>query len=265
MSKRLSCLSFLLILAIATVAQAQHFDVFVATSGSDTVGGGFNLDTDEITVGNPRVFEAEMGDIGTMFIADEPGFAHPASDMDLPGGVDSLTMGDEIFVRPLDVTDQGMTAPLFFWSPADVNDTSVAFAPAATTTFNIRTDFPNQSIGTAGAGGGFDDHPFFELEDNGALPDVGIYLASFEHEVGGFGAAPQSYIVMGTEGLITADFLGITQDEFDMLSDDDIDEALEGVIELGVDYVSANIVPEPSALGLASLSVLALLMLRRRS
>ena len=263
MFQRISCFVFLATLAVATVAQAQHFDVFVATSGPDTVGGGFNLDTDEATVGDPRVFEAEMGDVGDTFIADEPGFAHPANDADLPAGVDSLTEGDEIFVRGLDVTDQGTTAPLFYWGPTSISD-PVSFAPAAGTTFTIRTDFPNQKVGEAGAGGGFDDHPFFELTDGGALPAAGIYLGSFEHQIGGFNPAPQSYLVMGTEGLITADFLGITKDEFNMLSDDDLDEALEMVIEMGVEYVETNIIPEPSSLALLGISLLAM-MLRRRS
>ena len=73
------------------------------------------------------------------------------------------------------------------------------------------------------------------------------YLGSFETQVQGSAPSDPLFLGMGTEGLVTADFLGITQAEFDLLSDDELDESLEGAIELGVEYVESNVVPEPGA------------------
>ena len=40
---------------------------------------------------------------------------------------------------------------------------------------------------------------------------------------------------------------GISQNEFDLLTDEDLDEALEERVELAVEYVEHNVIPEPSA------------------
>ena len=234
-------LSLVTLVAFAFVAgaQAQHFDVFVATSGTETVGGGVEVDTGEVVLGQV-VFEAELGDVGGQFISDEPGFNHPADDSVIPAGIDSLNMGDEIFVRGLDLTAPigGPTAPLFYWDGTG----TPSFAPSSAT-FVINTGNTTGSIGTAGAGGGFDDHPFFEVTGG----PLGIYLASFEHEVGGFSPSGPNFLVLGTEGLVPTD------------------EELEGLIELGVDYVNANVIPEPNAFVLAGIGFLAMMLGRRSS
>ena len=130
---------------------------------------------------------------------------------------------------------------------------------------NIIAPGANQSIGTTGAGGGFDDHPEFELSAGGSLPATGIYLGAFEVEVDGFTPSEPNFLVMGTEGLITADFLGISDSDFNLLSDDDLDEELEGVIEIAVEYVESNVVPEPGAFVLVGIGVLAMALRRRSS
>jgi hypothetical protein len=68
---------------------------------------------------------------------------------------------------------------------------------------------------------------------------------------------------MGTEGLITPEFLGISQEQFNMLTEAELDEALEEVIEVAVSYVETNVVPEPSSL-VAALSVYGVAMAIRR-
>lgn len=238
-------------LVAASPALAQHFDVFVGrpTSGEQTVYGGIDVDTADITV-SERVFESEMGGdpFDGTFTSDEPGFNHPADDSALPPGAASLLPGDEIFVTALPLTVSGTTSNLFFWNGLG----SASFAPAVGVNFAVDTGNLTGSIGTAGAGGGFDDHPFFVLDDGdgnaSTFPAVGIYLASFQARVADLTPTDPLFVVMGTEGLITPAFLGVSQGEFDMLSDDDLDEALEGVIEMGVEFVEGNVIPEPSSL-----------------
>ncbi len=234
-----------------TVVVAVELDVFVGrpTTGSKTAFGFIDVDASAITL-NQRVFESEMGEdpFEGVFLSAEPGFNHPANDAVLPAGVASLNAGDEIFVTALPLSVGAMSASRFFWDGLG----SVNFTPAPNTSFSIDTGNMTDSIGTAGAGGGFDDHPFFVLDDGDGLaatfPTPGIYLASFQARVAELNPTDPLFLVMGTEGLITPDFLGISQQDFDVLSDDEIDELLEGVIETAVDYVQKNVVvPEPAS------------------
>ncbi len=116
-------------------------------------------------------------------------------------------------------------------------------------------------------GGAFDDHPFLVV-DSTALP--GIYLASVTGTVDGFDPSEPVYLVMGTEGLITPSFLEVSQAEFDLLTEAELDAALEGVIEQGILFVEGNLlVPEPSSLALVLMAANVMLMpqagRRRRS
>ena len=242
----------------ANPAAAQHFDVLPArpASGNQTVYGGIDVDLAEITI-LQQVFESEMGEdpFDGTFVSSDPGFNHPADDSVLPAGAASLNNGDEIFVTALPLTVDGMTDSLFYWNGLG----SVTFAPAVGTSFIIDTGNMTGSIGMAGADGVFDDHPFFVLDDGdglaGTFPTPGIYLGSFQVRVADLDPSDPLFLVMGTEGLITADFLGITQEAFDLLTEADLDEALDGVIDRSVGYVELNLVaPEPSSLALLALA-----------
>jgi hypothetical protein len=255
------CLTFAALIAAffasrGAAAQEEHghFDVFVGRPdvGSQTTYGGIDVDDGDVTLGL-RVFEAEMGEnpLDNVFFSDEPGFNHPFDDALLPAGAASLVQGDELFVRALATTVGGVTADLFFWNGVG----AASFTPASGVSFDIIAPLPNQSIGQAGAGGAFDDHPEFELSAGGSLPTPGIYLASFEVQVGVLDPSDPLFLVMGTDGLITPEFLGVSQAEFDLLTESDLDEALEGVIEIAVEFVESNVVvPEPSGLLLAALA-----------
>ncbi|MBL9161599.1 MAG: hypothetical protein JNL18_02535 [Planctomycetaceae bacterium] len=261
MNARLSGFALIVLggaLFTAGPAAAQHFDVFVGrpATGAQTSYGGIDVDAATITL-EQRVFESEMGvdPFDGSYTSDEPGFNHPADDSALPAGAASLLPGDEIFVTALPLTVGGTTSSLFFW---DGVGSSATFAPAVGVIFTIDTGNMTGSIGSAGANGGFDDHPFFLLDDgdgNAATsPTPGIYLASFQAVVDDLNPTDPLFLVMGTEGLITAEFLGITEAEFNLLSEEELDEALEGVIEIGVDFVQTNVIPEPGSLALASLA-----------
>ena len=250
-----------------TLASAQHFDVFIGrpTSGTTTAFGGIDVDTSAITL-QKRIFKAEMGPepFDGVFLSDEPGFNHPADESALPAGVTSLNQGDEVFVTGLPLTVNGMTSTLFFWNVQGI----VNFSPAVNTSFVIDTGNMSGSIGTAGVGGGFDDHPFFILDDgysvSNTFPTPGIYLASFQARVADLKPAGPLYLVMGTEGFITPEFLGITQLEFDMLSDEDIDALLEGVLDVAAGHVAANVaVPEPGTVSLLTMACCLILASRK--
>ncbi|MCI0491807.1 MAG: hypothetical protein L0Z07_02595, partial [Planctomycetes bacterium] len=160
-----------------------------------------------------------------------------------PASAAPLQPGDEIRLQERDFSVGGMVEDLFFWNGID----PVTFAPAAA---DFRIDGTNP-LGTAGPGGAFHDHPFLAV-DSDALP--GIYLASVFGTVDGFNPSDPVYLVMGTEDLITADFLGITQEEFDLLTEEDIEEALDAVIDPAMDWVETNLVPEPGSVSLALLA-----------
>ena len=243
------------------VAQEEHghFDIFVGVSGGQTAYGGIDVDDGDVTL-NERVFESEMGEnpLDNILFSDEPGFNHPEDDAVLPAGVSSLEMGDEILVNKLSLTVDGATSDLFFWDGTG----APAFAPAPAT-FDIVAG-TGGSIGAAGAGGGFDDHPLFELSDGGSFPTPGIYLGSLEVQVNALEPSDPLFLVMGTEGLITADFLGISQMEFDMLTDEQLDEELEEVIEAGVGFVEISVIPEPGSATLIGIAVAVFAGRRRR-
>ena len=252
--KRISLLSAFVALAFAAssaLAQEEHghFDVFVGVSGGSTAYGGIDVDDGDIEL-NERVFEAEMAELdlgfATIFTADEPGFNHPgpadAGFGMLPAGVSPLVELDEIFVNKLPLTVEGVTADLFFWDGTG----SPSFAPAVGTLFDIVAG-TGGSIGTAGAGGDFDDHPEFEISTpGGGLPTPGIYLGSFNARVNSLEPTDPLFLVMGTDGLAPTD------------------EELEELIEMGVEFVETSVIPEPASATLIGIAVVAFAGRRRR-
>lgn len=238
---------FVLALAVTRDARA-HFDIFIArpAGGTKTVVGGADVDHliyDDVN----RVFGVELGAIGGEFLALEPGLNHPNINNPglavYPSSAGSLQPGDVMRVNERDFSVDTID-DLFYWNGSG----AVSFSPAVA---DFRVDGGDPLGSTAGAGGEFDDHPFLVV-DSDALP--GVYLASVFGVVNNYDPSDPLYLVMGTEELITPQFLGITQGEFDMLTDEDLDFALEQVIDRGVAYVQTNVVvPEPASLTLVSL------------
>ena len=265
---------FLCALAVLTAAsqsafatEEAHFDVFLGVSGGETAFGGIDVDDGEITP-DVRVFEAEVAELelgfSTIFTADEPGFNHPGPASpgfgNLPSGVTAPVEGDKVFVNQLPLTVDGVTSTVFFWDGVG----SPSFAPPTDAVFDIVTG-TGGSIGSVGAGGAFDDHPLFELSTpSGSLPTPGIYLGSFEASIENLEATVPLFLVMGTEGLITAEFLGIDQADFNMLTDDDLDEALEEVIDTAIGFVETEVIPEPASAALFGIAVAMFAGRRRR-
>jgi hypothetical protein len=177
------------------------------------------------------------------FFALEPGVNHPNSNdpsiTAYPTTATSLLPGDSLQLVERQFTIEGATNDLFYWNGVG----AVSFAPAAA---DFRLDGADP-LGTAGAGGMFDDHPFLVVDDD-SVP--GVYLASVSGIVDGLEPSDPIYIVLATHALITPDFLEIGQAEFDLLSDDELDEALEHVLHEAVEFVETNVVPEPAPLAL---------------
>jgi hypothetical protein len=243
----------------ADVADAQHFDIFLARPavGNQTVIGGADVDNlayDDIA----RVFEVELGELGAEFFALEPGVNHPNTTFPTnayPASASSLVPGDTLRLLKTSFSVDGNVADLFYWNGVG----PVSFSPAAA---NFRIELGDPLTDTPGVGGSFDDHPFFFVDDI-SLP--GVYLASAYGVVDGFAPSVPVYLVMGTESLITPAFLGITQEEFDLLDEEALDAALELVIEQAAEWVESNlVVPEPGTLALASFASYSLLLIGRR-
>jgi hypothetical protein len=235
----------------AQFAQAQHFDIFLArpAAGAKTVIGGADVDAlayDDTT----RVFEAEMDEALGEFFTLEPGVNHPNSgDPGLttyPAAAAPLVSGDTLRIFEREFAVGGFSDDLYYWNGVG----AVSFVPAAA---DFRLDGADPLGSTAGAGGEFDDHPFLVV-DSDSLP--GVYLASVYGVVDGFAASDPVYLVLATHAMITPDFLGISQGEFDQLTDDDLDEALEGVLHEAVEFVETNVVPEPHSLLLALIGLM---------
>jgi hypothetical protein len=243
----------------ASQASAQHFDIFLArpATGSTTVIGAADVTGqafDDVT----RIFEVELAPSGAgEYLALEPGVNHPNINdpgVAYPASASALQMGDILRLAERTFTVAGNTGDLFFWDGVG----AAAFGPA---TASFHVDGGDPLAGAAGVGGAFDEHPFL-IVDSGATP--GIYLASLFGTIDGFAPSEPVYLVMGTEDLITPAFLGISQPEFDMLSDDELDEALEEVIEAGIAYVETNVVPEPTTAALLVGAMCGLAFIRTR-
>lgn len=240
-------------------ACGQHFDIFLArpAAGTQTVVGGADVDAliyDDVT----RVFESELASAVGEFVTVEPGVNHP--DIDNPGltayptSAAGLDPGDVLRLLERDFTVSGMIDDLFFWDGV----APVAFTPAAA---DFRIDGGDPLGSAAGTGGVFDDHPFLVV-DSDTLP--GIYLTSVVGVADGFDPSDPVFLVMGTEELITAEFLGISQAEFDLLSDEEIEEQLDEVIDTAIDYVEGHVVvPEPGSLVLAAVALVGFVVIGR--
>jgi hypothetical protein len=240
-------------------AHGQHFDIFLArpAAGTKTVAGGADVDAlvyDDAV----RVFETELGSVAGEFLSLEPGVNHPDFNNSglagYPVSAAPLQPGDALRLKKREFTVGGVTDDLFYWNGVG----PVSFSPAAA---DFRIDGGDPLGSTAGTGGAFDDHPFLVVDDD-SLP--GIYLASVQGVVDGFEPSDPLYLVMGTESLITPSFLGISQAEFDLLSDEELEEALDAVIDPAVDFVESNVVvPEPGSLTLISAASCGLLAVCR--
>ena len=232
-------------LPVAAFGQEEehgHFDIFVGRPevGSQTLIGGAEV-PDELDL-TTRVFEADLEtDViagNNFYTTTEPGMFNAGENVPgllgatNPAGALELLEGESPTVLNNPATLAGVTSDLFYWD--GIGD--VEFADSSADLVITQTG------GIASADGSIDDHPFLDIDDplSTDLPAGGIYLAPLS--VGLDGLAPSD----------TAWVLLVTGEEF------------EDAVELAEEYVSGQLVPEPTSIALVLLTVVAGLAVYRR-
>jgi hypothetical protein len=250
----------LLVLSV-TGAQAAHLDVFVANNGGQVGVAGFDFLLTEID--QTVVFESELENTG-QFAGAEPGFTSGDPDPStMPAGWTPLGAGLDVSFGILAEPTLGLN--LLYWDGQDANadlvidvaDVSFGAVPdlevmllqetgcfvcASATADGSASGVSGFVIDTTDVTGTIHRHlNFFLLGDSVAsdLATEGVYLMALQ---------------MAVTGLVAADPLWIVFGAFDSLTDPEIEERLEAA----AGYVSAFLVPEPSALAMLALGVLGL-------
>ncbi len=266
-----SCL--LAVVLRSGTAEEVHYDVFITSSGTSLVIGGYDdVNTvAEIPAGQLRVFGGEVVGSGTVgpYVSDapgEPGFrastqaslnnaslTTPANTYTALSGSTALTFTFE----PMTIGAQ--TRNLFFWD----GDGAVSFAPVATSVVLGLTKgavvpewtqtvdgssagvIAGNTIQVTGATGSVHTHLFTSIDDAGAAPGQGFYLYSLRMHMNGYESSDPLYFVFGA-----LDPLNLAPQFADLA-------AFEAAHGLAEGWVESNLVavPEPSALVLAGLGL----------
>jgi hypothetical protein len=182
---------------------------------------------------------------------DEPGyFALPAGDAEIPPGALALPGNANVTVNLVPFTVSGNAANLFFWNGSG----AVNFQPVSQPGVTMVID-PNP-IGSTGATGGADIHPAYRLDNSGAgIPADGVYLTSGTVSVTGLVNSPRIFYLHLADALVTdEDDAGTLTDNLEM--GDTLFKGKDfGFFLQAQGYVQNNLVPEPSCLSLAIVTI----------
>jgi len=265
---------FSLILATVVLAGEGHYDVFVTSSGTSLVIGGFDdtASTAEVPADQMRVFAGEVvpttGPAAPYASASpgEPGFRAATQSflnnaaLTTPAGVYTALPPDAPLTfsfMPISIGSD--TRNLYFWNGVG----PVAFAPAAAdvtlgltkqgaggwtqgitgASAEVIAGNTIQETGTGSAAGFVHTHLFTSIGKAGGAPDQGFYLYSLEMGVPGFQPSAPLYFVFGA-----LDPAALTPAE---------DAAFKATHELAEVWVENNLaaVPEPSGLALVGVAL----------
>lgn len=223
-------------LPVAAFGQEEehgHFDIFVGRpeSGDKTLIGGAEV-PDELNL-TTRVFEADLETDAiagnNFYTTTEPGMFNAGNSLpgllgaSNPTGAVGLVAGEAPSVLNTPVVLAGATSDLFYWD--GTGDVAFVDSPA-----NLVI---TQTGGVAGSDGSFHDHSFLDIDDpaSTALPSGGIYLAPLSLQLEGLAPSETAWVLL------------VTGEEF------------EGAVEAAEEYISGQLVPEPSSIALVLLAV----------
>jgi len=252
------------------MAEEVHYDVFVTSSGTSLVIGGYD-DVNTVAVipeGQVRVFGGHVVGSGTTGPYEseapgEPGFrastqatlnnpalTTPANTYTALSGSTALTFTFE----PMSIDSQARN--LFFWDGAG----AVAFAPVASSvSLGLQKQggggwlasinggsagvISGNTIQATGPTGSVHTHLFTLIDDAGAAPGQGFYLYSLRMHMNGYESSDPLYFVFGA-----LDPLNLAPQFADLA-------AFEAAHGLAEGWVESNLVavPEPSTVVLAAL------------
>ena len=264
-------------------AQVVHYDVFVTSSGTSLVIGGYDdaATTATIPTGQLRVFGGEVvpatGTAAPYESASpgEPGFRAATQSflnnpsLTTPAGVyTALPAATPLTFSFLPITIGSDSRNLFYWDGTG----AVAFAPAADsvsldltkqggggwtagitgTSAGMIPGNTIQSTSSGGSAGTVHTHLFTSIAKAGSGPDQGFYLYSLELGMTGLQSSEPLYFVFGA---LDPDALTPTQ-----LADF---ETAHGLAEAWVENNLAA-VPEPATLGLVCIGFAGLTGMHRR-
>lgn len=250
--------------AAASLASAGDIDVLIAEpssgSGPTFIGSVDKGTADGDVDPTVRVFEAEMileeespGEF--VWEAEEPGFftGSVGTTPVLPVGATAASDGLTVSVFERTFSIGGPASDLFYWNGVGAID----FTPAVDASFELE---PEGVLGGGAvvSGGLYDEHPDFIVAGaGGAAATPGIYLASVQAQLEGFERSEAIYLVFAT---LDPAFLGLDPSA----TDEEIEEAVELLLDPAVDWVNTNVVPEPSMALLAVLSMTGVIAGRNR-
>jgi hypothetical protein len=229
-----------LLLSVAGTAFGQHADIRPYVADGRILTAGFN-DATSTEVLDMRVFGYDFGeDPGQPFFAQDPGFNAAAGS--------GLAAGSQLLFNIVGAGGLGLAANLSFWDGS--GDVDFAVAPAGETlTLNFgsqnrvaddSTDFvAGFNLQTVTASGAIHRHLNAFLNGGSGDPTAGIYLLPLD--------------------LASSDTSLEKSRPFFVVYNNGLDEEVH---DLAIDWVQQNlVVPEPSALVLAIVGVVAIWMI----
>lgn len=246
------CLLALLVLLLPADALAQHADVRPGVAGGRLVTDGYIDDTQE-TLPGLRVFGYDFQEdpLDPYFAAD-PGFNALAGS--------GLPPGSQLLFRVPDAAAFGLPSNLGFWDGTDSDGTAPGTQPsfglpANAESLRLNLGSSNLAIGTA-----LGSLPGFTLQNVADNGSVHLHLGTFLERAGG--AVPTDGIYLFSLALLSSDPQVAESAPLFFVFNNGLSEEEHDV---AIGWVQENLVavPEPSALVLGVLALLAFFALRR--